>query len=151
MKIEMSYTGRVLSVNSYKVRIGKRITSKTRPEVTAWMKELASKVREGGLSQWCDESALSSQHLQAPSLTISLYGKFYDGRVPDLANLHKVIGDAVAMGLGVDDRNFKFIDLGYSTGWVKPVLEITIETSPSRNSWDRVSQGTDIVNGKGGF
>lgn len=114
VKVTIPYIGRALSVNYYKIvgRSGFK-TNKTRPEVEEWMVELAERVK--GVQ-------FTSDHL-----TISLFGRFTDSRVPDLANLHKVIGDAIADGLGMDDRNFKFRDLGYSTGWLRPELEITIE------------------------
>jgi len=112
VKIIMPYIGRVLSVNYYKVvgRGGVK-TNRTKPETERWMGELADKVR--GLPF-------------GSNLTIKLFGKFRDERVPDLSNLHKVIADAVAEGLGVDDKDFKFVDLGYETGCLRPVLEIEL-------------------------
>jgi len=112
MKVVMPYIGQALSVNSYRVRIGRRLTTRIRPEVKLWMGQLAEKVK--GVET-------------DGNLTGELFGKFIDGRVPDLPNLHKVIGDALKEGLGVDDRDFKFVDLGYDTGYDRPVLEINLE------------------------
>lgn len=115
MKVVMPYIGGVLSVNAYKVRGRYGLaTNATKRVVKLWMHELTQKV-EGFEHQG--------------SLTISLYGKFVDERVPDLANLHKVIGDAIKEGLSfIDDKDFKFVDLGYGTGYVNPVLEMTLTT-----------------------
>ena len=112
MKVVMPYIGGVLSVNSYKIRgKGGVATNKTRPEVTLWMSKLTEKVK-------------GFEH--NGSLTVSLFGKFTDERAPDLSNLHKVVGDAIKVGIGLDDKYFKFIDLGYETGCDRPVLEITL-------------------------
>jgi len=112
MKVVMPYIGGVLSVNAYKVRGRSGVaTNKTKRVVELWMNELTEKVR-------------GFEH--NGSLTIRLFGKFIDDRAPDLANLHRVIGDAVKVGVGLDDKNFKFIDLGYDTGYSRPVLEITL-------------------------
>jgi len=112
MKVTMPYIGQVLSVNSYKLTIGKRRTSRTRTEVTVWMWELADAVAGCKF---------------IPPITVKIFGKFRDGRVPDLDNLHKVIGDALKVGLGIDDRHFIFVDLGYETGYLDPAIEIDIE------------------------
>ena len=113
MKVVMPYVGKDLSVNYYKV-IGRGglHTSKTKPHVTVWMKELAEKVKGEGL--------------QLP-VTVSVFGKFVDGRCPDLDNLAKVILDAVSIGTGINDKDMRFVALGYSTGWTRPVLEIEIK------------------------
>lgn len=117
MKIVVPYIGKALSVNYYKI-VGKGgvKTNKTRPEVVRWMEDLALKVQK----------EFEGQELQPP-ITISIYGKFVDNRCPDLDNLAKVILDAVSMGTGLDDKDFQFRALGYSIGWSRPVLEITIE------------------------
>lgn len=108
----MPYIGGVLSTNAYKVRgRGGVQTNRTKKVVKLWMDELTRRVR--GFEGY-------------GSLTITLYGEFVDARVPDLANLHKVIGDAIKVGVGIDDKYFKFIDLGYTTGHDSPVLEITL-------------------------
>lgn len=113
LKVTVPYIGGVLSVNSYKVRgRGGVATNKTKRVVVLWMNELTEKVK-------------GFEH--NGSLTVSLFGKFVDDRAPDLANLHKCIGDAIATGLGVNDKEFRFIDLGYDVGYTRPVLEITIE------------------------
>jgi len=112
MKVVMPYIGGVLSVNDYKVRgKGGVATNKTKRVVEIWMGELAEKVRGSGFGR---------------NLKIELFGHFYDDRAPDLHNLHKVIGDAVKEGLVVDDKEFKFIDLGYDTGHNRPTLDITL-------------------------
>ena len=113
MKVVMPYIGGVLSVNSYKIRgRGGVQTNKTKPEVELWMAELASKVKG---------------YRTDGNLTVELFGRFCDNRVPDLPNLHKVIGDALKEGLGVDDRDFRFVDLGYDTDYDRPTLEITLK------------------------
>jgi len=112
MKIVMPYIGKSLSVNSYRIRYGKIQTTKIKPETKLWMSDLAERVRgfehNGGA-------------------VVSVFGKFYDGRVPDLDNLAKVILDAIKVGIGLDDRHIRFISEGYDTGYDKPVLEITLE------------------------
>jgi len=112
LEVTMPYIGGVLSVNSYKVR-GRYgfATNATKRVVKLWMNELAQKVK-------------GFEH--NGSLTITIYGKFLDERVPDLANLHKVIGDAIKDGVGLDDKNFKFVDRGYGVGYLKPSLDITL-------------------------
>lgn len=112
-RIIMPYIGGVLSVNRYKIRgRGGHPTNKTKPEVEIWMTQLADKVKGLGFGS---------------DTVIELKGHFSDDRVPDLHNLHKVIGDAIKEGLGVDDKDFRFVDIGYSTGYSKPELEITLK------------------------
>ena len=118
MKIEMPYFGN-LSVNRYKiVGRGGRPTNATKPEVLNWMSDLADSIRE---------HTNFSEFYGMPVL-IKLTGFFYDDRAtPDLSNLHKVIGDAVEPALGVNDREFKFLDEGYTTGCSNPHLIIELE------------------------
>jgi len=112
MRVVMPYIGGVLSVNSYKIRGRSGVaTNKTKHVVELWMNVLTKKVK-------------GFEH--SGSLTVSLFGKFIDDRAPDLDNLAKVILDAVKVGVGLDDKNIKFVTLGYETGWSKPVLEITL-------------------------
>ncbi len=112
MKVIVPYIGKDLSVNYYRIRgRGGLETTKIKPHVKIWMQQLGEKVRGFETDG---------------NLTISLYGKFVDNRVPDLHNLHKVIGDAIKEGVGYDDKDFKFIDLGYEIGHDKPVLEIEL-------------------------
>jgi len=112
LKVTVPYIGGVLSVNAYKVRgRGGVATNATKPVVRLWMHELTEKVR-------------GFEH--NGSLTVSLFGKFVDDRAPDLDNLAKVILDAVKVGVGLDDKNIKFVSLGYDTGYSRPVLEITL-------------------------
>lgn len=107
LKVMMPYIGRNLSVNYYKVRGRRGVqTNHVKPEVRAWQLDLADQVRDFPL---------------AGSFTIHLFGTFKDFRIPDLHNLHKVIGDAIAEGTGLNDRYFKFVDEGY---------EINSQTSP---------------------
>ena len=110
MKIVMPYIGQCLSVNQYRVRIGSRLTTRIRPEVRAWMEDLASRIRG----------------LEGDGFVVEVFGKFCDGRVPDMDNLAKAIMDSIKVGTGVDDRYMRFVSRGYSTGWTRPVLEITI-------------------------
>lgn len=87
MKVTMPYFG-YLSVNSYKaVSKGGKATLGTKLEVQIWMVQLAKKVRS--LKEITNED-LSGY------ITVAIWGKFRDSRIPDLANLHKVIGDAVS-------------------------------------------------------
>ena len=113
MKVEMPYIGGVLSINSYKIRgRGGIQTNATKPEVKLWMDELTKKV-EG------------FEH--NGNVTVSVFGKFIDERVPDLDNLAKVILDAIKVGINLDDRHIKYKALGYNTGYVRPVLVINLE------------------------
>jgi hypothetical protein len=109
-KITVDYIGGVLSDNSYKF-----LTKGTRPFVKRWMRELSEKVE-----------ALSIPILDIP-VVISIFGRFTDDRRPDLANLHKVIGDAIKVGLGIDDKDFIFRDRGWSLGNSEQELDIFIE------------------------
>lgn len=112
MKVVVPYIGGVLSVNAYKVRGRSGVqTNKTKEVVRLWMNELTEKVK-------------GFEH--NGSLTVSVFGKFIDSRVPDMDNLAKVILDAIKVGVGLDDRNIKYVSLGYDTGYSRPVLEITL-------------------------
>ncbi len=62
----------------------------------------------------------------SPPLYVGVYGKFVDGRVPDLDNLSKVILDSLKVGTGVDDKHMRFVAVGYDVGYESPVLEIEI-------------------------
>lgn len=104
----MAYFGE-LSVNRYK--IGR--TKFTSPKVKKWMAVLASVIRG------------FSEDLELP-ITIKLAGNFKDERYPDLSNLHKVIGDAVEMGLGINDKYYKFVDGDVTLGALTPTVEIEI-------------------------
>lgn len=107
-KVTMSYIGGILSENAYKFQ-----TRGTKPFVKLWMNELADKVRELPVDK-------------SDTYEIRLFGKFWDERRPDLSNLHKVIGDALEKGLGVNDKHFLFVDEGVSLGHIDPELVITI-------------------------
>lgn len=112
--VVMPYIGKALSENYYKI-IGRGgvHTSKTRPETIIWMKELTEKVR--------------GFYPNNTPMTIYLTGRFVDERCPDLSNLHKVLADAIKVGIGLDDKHFVFVDRGYTTGHIKPELEIELE------------------------
>ena len=117
MKVEMPYIGGVLSINSYKIRgKGGIQTNSTKPEVKLWMDSLTGKVK-------------GFEH--DGNVTVSVFGKFTDGRVPDLDNLAKVILDAIKVGINLDDRHIKYRALGYDTGYARPVLEITLDADIS--------------------
>jgi len=105
----MPYIGGILSENSYKF-----LTRGTKPFVKRWMRELADKVR-----------ALNLPIMVA--CNVSVHGKFSNERRPDISNLFKVVSDAVAQGLGMDDKFFTVVDNGYETGCLDPVLVISIE------------------------
>lgn len=111
--VEMPYIGKSLSVNYYQVRFGTRQTTKVRPEVKLWMSQLTEKVR-------------GFEHQGV--VTVSVFGKFIDERVPDLDNLAKVTLDAIKVGINLDDRHIRFRSEGYSTGFVSPKLVITLTT-----------------------
>lgn len=112
-KIVMPYIGGILTDNQYKF-----LSKRNKPIVTMWKRELAAKVE-------------ALEVPKAESFEIRLRGFFPDERRPDLSNLHKVIGDAlkkttVQAGLGIDDKFFFFVDVGYQTGKLDPELEIEI-------------------------
>lgn len=108
-KVVMPYIGGILTDNNYKIG---RTRRKTRPIVTLWMRELAEKVQQLEVPQ-------------ADSYRVGLFGRFWDERRPDLANLHKVIGDSLKRVL-IDDKHFFFYDRGYELGKFEMELEITI-------------------------
>ena len=107
-KVTLPYIGGILTDNNYK--IGK--SKKTRPMVSMWMSELAEKVRELNIPV-------------SENYEISLYGRFWDERHPDLANLHKVVGDSIKKVL-IDDKYFIFRDKGLETGKLEQELDIYI-------------------------
>jgi len=54
---------------------------------------------------------------------IAVSGRFKDERsTPDLANLHKLIGDALQMALGINDKHFCFHDRGYTISKDEPPM-----------------------------
>lgn len=109
MKITTIYFGD-LSCNNYKIP-GTRVT---KPRVKKWMEALAQAIKD------CKPE-------MTPPITIKLSGRFRDSRYPDLSNLHKVLGDAVEMGLGINDRYYKFLDGSVETGCLNPELDIEVE------------------------
>jgi len=115
-RIMMPYIGGILSDNQYKF-----LSKRNKPIVTMWKKELAMAVEIWNIPK-------------AEAYEIRLRGYFRDERRPDLSNLHKVIGDALKktttqVGLGVDDKFFKFTDIGYSTASADPEIELIIVPS----------------------
>jgi len=63
-----------------------------------------------------------------PPLIIRLSGWFKDWRsVPDLHNLHKVIGDALQQAFFVNDQLFRFEDGEIAVGTHDPMLRIEVE------------------------
>ena len=116
MKITVPYFGD-LSCNNYKVVRNGRATITTKPEVKVWMAKLAYKVE---YRQKIEPVDLSGE------IIIGLWGHFRDRRIPDLSNLHKVTLDAISVGLGINDKFFRCLDLGVSTGSIEPTLDIYI-------------------------
>ena len=113
-KVVMPYIGGRLSVNAMKiVRRGRR-THRNFPEVDDWIFELASKVE------------YLRDKLKLP-IRVKLFGKFRDERHPDLHNLHKIIGDALERGLGVNDKYMLISDEGFELGHENQELVITLE------------------------
>jgi len=108
-KVEMFYFSS-LSNNSYK--IGK--TYCTKGEVKVWQSSLARRVEELSIP-------IASKYL------IQIEGFFWDSRHPDIHNLHKVIGDAIKVGLKVDDKKFFFRDKDINLGYLDEKLVIGIE------------------------
>ena len=111
MKISMPYFGE-LSINRMYVydRFG-RNTMKVKPEVEEWMEKLGKKVSGLGVSS---------------PVTITLFGRFKDGRHPDLGNLHKALGDGLKKGLWLDDKEYLIRDIGWEEDALDPSLEIEI-------------------------
>ena len=113
VEVVMPYMGGRLSVNSMKiVRGGRRMCNF--PEVDDWMDDLVEKVKylRGKLK---------------PPVRVHLFGRFSDKRHPDMHNLHKVVGDALQKGLGINDKEILISDKGYNLGWPKQEIVITIE------------------------
>jgi len=109
LKVTMAYIGKSLSVNHFKY-FGKY----TKPDTKLWMQNLAFIIRS-----YCKN--------WQPPVTIKLSGGFLNERSrPDLHNLHKVIGDAVQDGLGINDKHFSFVDGEVKVGIDYPYMEIEI-------------------------
>jgi Holliday junction resolvase RusA-like endonuclease len=108
---EVPYFGD-LSVNRCWIRGrgGVRV-NKLKPQVELWMSMVADKVKG---------------YYSDGYLVIRLKGKFKDERAPDLDNLHKVLSDALKVGLGVDDKNFRYEDLPKEYGYTEPTLEVEL-------------------------
>ena len=108
--VGMHYIGGDLSVNRYKW--GRF----TKPVVKEWMRDLALVIRV----------VVSAQgSVFTPPITVTVGGCFRDKRSsPDLHNLHKVIGDALEDGLGINDKEFRFVDGESSYGCKEPYIII---------------------------
>ena len=110
--IAIPYIGGVLSVNRYTFHGGHKI----RPQVSDWMDTLAGRASE----------LFNGREVPDP-LIVRLSATFRDNRVPDLANLHKVIGDALQRALPLNDRFYRFVDEGYAVDATKePTLYIRL-------------------------
>jgi len=110
--VSMRYIGGTLSVNRYRTKQGI-----IRREVQDWMRDLKMAV----------QLAYRDMEKPKPPVHICIDGFFKDERIPDLANLHKVIGDALQIGLGINDKKFRFQDGKGETGYDEPYLRIGIE------------------------
>ena len=117
VEISMPYIGKRLSVNHYmgKNKYGAWFIY---PEVVQWMQALTASA---------NYHLRNSKVKQPP--TIHLSGIFKDyNNAPDLNNLHKVIADALQGALGINDREFRFHDEGYTIDKSKdPTLIVGIE------------------------
>ena len=111
--VEMEYLPEC-SKNSYKLRNGV-----IKKQVRDWMEQLA----------WMVKVLMNSARLTFKlPVKIMLAGEFKDNRsCPDLHNMILVICDAVANGLGMDDRYFE-VEVGVSkvVKGCEPKLIITI-------------------------
>lgn len=111
--VVMPYIGGILTDNSYQY-----LTKKVKPFINMWKRELAGKVEIEGITK-------------ASSYNITVSGYFTNNVRPDIANLFKVIGDALKAPKGplpVDDKYFRFFDGGYELGYMDPELVICIES-----------------------
>ena len=114
VQISMPYIGSCLSVNHCKYKGWYY----TRKETREWMRAL---------------TLYANHHLRNSVVklppTIHLTGIFKDKRsTPDLSNLHKCISDALELSLGINDREFRFVDEGYTIDKSKlPMLIIGVE------------------------
>ena len=112
VSFEFPYCGKRCSVNHAYIR-GRIL----HPGAKAWRDALAI----------CAHIQLVTHEPRAP-LTIKLFGRFRNKReCPDLANLHKLIGDAIQDATGIDDREFLFVDEGYELGIADAQVRITVE------------------------
>ena len=112
LTVRMPYIGKHLSVNDYKIPR----TRKTRPDVELWMTALGNKVK----------AHKDLEYVGMQPVVVKLTGYFVDHRYPDLHNLHKVIADALAPALGINDKYLSFIDVDCFTGFARPELEMDI-------------------------
>lgn len=111
VKIEIAYSGSIISVNHYKYRGGVY----TKPEAKAFMEELGWLLKPYHLEEW-----------KLP-LSVTCSGRFKDRRSqPDLSNLSKVILDAIEETTGINDREMRWHD-GEVTYGEEPVLFIDIK------------------------
>lgn len=116
LMVTMKYIGRILSVNYYRTQNRYTGGLVIRHKVERWMEDLA----------WVVEFELGKKPPKPP-IKILVEGYFKDNRsVPDLANLHYVIGNAVQNGLSINDREFRFQDGDVKVGLHEPVIKITV-------------------------
>lgn len=114
LDIKVPYPGSCLSVNHYKYFSSK--LRRTRTDTRQWMTFLVRLVAPKVL--------VHSAGFE--SATITLEGFFKDKRAPDLANLHKVIGDALQEALHLNDKHFNFVDTGKHFGCTNPFLTMIV-------------------------
>ena len=96
IKVEMPYTGGDLSVNRAYERDGRHM----KKHVRNWQLTLMGLVRQAVKGKICE----GVWH-------VSCSGHFKNQRsAPDLSNLAKVCMDAIAAGLGIDDKNLRWQD-----------------------------------------
>jgi len=89
-----------------------------RPEVVAWMAELAARASE-------------FKGVFNEPVYIALSGRFKDLRHPDLDNLFKVVCDGLKVGLGIDDKHFRVSAGDIVIDWVEnPVLLLELSQEP---------------------
>lgn len=105
-----------LTVNH--MRFGAKGGYRKRPEVQAWMEASAwsikSKIRGGG---WGDLH---------PPIKVLIEFRYPDQRWRDDHNYYKVIADAVAAGLGIDDKDIRLFTVSNWTVPQNPGFTITI-------------------------
>lgn len=117
LDVSVPYPGAIISINHYKDQ--RSHGHHTRVEATRWMNNLALMAR-------AEANRLGIE--VKPPLIIRLSGWFKDWRsVPDLHNLHKVIGDALQQAFFVNDQLFRFEDGEIAVGTHDPMLRIEVE------------------------
>jgi len=133
--VEMPWEKRCLTVNH--MRFGKAGGYRKKPKTQAWMGKLAADVNEAAQGEGLKYKIrvvrdklryeLLSPELVKLPLKATVDFRYPDKRRRDDHNFYKVICDAVAAGLGIDDK-----DIRISTGTVEvdrenPGFTITVE------------------------